>query len=156
MAGRDPIDATLDTADLSATTLSQALIAAYRGAQYAVEAPPAFVLRVGRPSSDLDARQRRHGVRCSAFLTAANPASRAAAAAVNAAAHRRLLERLAIEGWTTLPGRGIDPGGNWPDEASLLALGLPQTRAIELAREFGQAALLVAGEDAVPRLLLLA
>jgi len=156
MAEPDAIDATRATADLSATSLPPALIAAYRAAHYAVDAPPAFVLRVGLPSRELDACQRRHGVHCSAFLTAANPASRVRAPAANAAGHRALLERLVAEASVVLPGRGVDPLAAWPDEASVLALGLTRTRAVALAREFGQAALLVAGEDATPRLLLLA
>ena len=54
-----------------------------------------------------------------------------------------------------LRGRGIDPKGEWPDEASLLILGISFKDACALAAELGQNALLWNGADANPRLILL-
>lgn len=138
------------------STLPPTLLAAYRAARYEVSgATPPFVLRVDEPSAALAQCHEHHGVRCSAFLTAWNPGSRPVAAGVNAAAQAALEERLRAAGHRLLAGRGVDRAGRWPPEASVLALGLEREAARLLGREFGQAGLVWAGADAVPRLVLL-
>lgn len=134
--------------------LPAALFAAYRAAHYEVSgAVPPFVLHVDEPSAALAACHRARDVRCSAFITAWNPGSRAAAADVNAAAAAALEQRLRSGGYPLLAARGVDPAGRWPAEQGVLALGLERGAAAALARQFGQAALVWAGADAVPRLL---
>jgi hypothetical protein len=134
-----------------------ALVAAYRAARYEVTAAtPPFALRVDEPSVALATCHRAHDVRCSAFVTAWNPGSRQAAAAVNSAAATALEQCLRGRGYRLLAGRGVDPAGRWPAEDSVLVLGLEHDAACEIARQFGQAALVCAGDDAVPRLVLLA
>lgn len=133
------------------------LVAAYRAARYHVGgAAEPFDLTLDAPNPALAACHRAHGVDCSAFLTAWNPASRPTAAAVNAAAAARLAQRLRDLGHPLLAGFGADPGGRWPAEESVLALGLALEPASRIAREFGQVAFLHAGCDAIPRLVLLA
>jgi hypothetical protein len=140
----------------AASALAPALIAAYRATRYAVDDRPVpFVLVVDEPSAALATCHRRHGVHCSAFLTAWNPHSQLAPADRNAAAGAALEQRLHAAGYRLLAGRGVDPSGAWPAEHSVLALGLERAAACAIAREFGQAALVVAGADAVPRLVLL-
>jgi hypothetical protein len=125
----------------------------YRATDYLVEAPVgAFVLRIDAPSAALAALHARHGVRCSAFLSACNPASELRDAAENAAAHARLLAALRAAGHVGIEGWGRDPTGAWPAERSVLVPGLPLSGALALARRFGQSAFLHAGADAVPRL----
>jgi len=136
---------------------SPALVAAYRAARYHVSgAAEPFDLTLDTPSRALDACHRAHGVECSAFLTAFNPGSRPTTSAANAAAAARLTQRLQDLGYSLLAGFGADPGGTWPAEESVLALGLEREAAARIAREFGQAAMLHAGQDAIPRLVLLA
>ncbi len=135
--------------------LSPALVDAYRATHYAVAGEPPFVLRVDERSAELADCHRRHGVRASAFLTAWNPGSRLGGQDANAAAQAELERRLDVLGFTWLAARGIDPAGHWPTEASVLVLGLERGAACALAREFGQSGLLVAADDAVPRLVLL-
>ena len=54
-----------------------------------------------------------------------------------------------------IEGIGIDPSGEWPAEKSFLALGLDLETSRALGREFGQNAIVWAGADAIPRLILL-
>jgi hypothetical protein len=138
------------------TGLDPDLVTAYRATDYHVTgAVPQFVMHVDEPSEALAALHAARGATCSALLTACNPASRAMDDDVNAAAQRQLAERLAADGVEWVEALGADPLGRWPAEPSVLALGLDCEAAILLAREFGQNALLWAGANAVPRLLLL-
>ena len=50
-------------------------------------------------------------------------------------------------------GQGTDP--RWAPEASFLALGLTQQAAIDFGRHHDQNAIVYAGDNAAPRLLLL-
>jgi Protein of unknown function (DUF3293) len=148
----------METTDTDrASRLPPSLLAAWRAARYEVtDASPPFVLAVDAPSAALAACHAAHAVRCSAFVTAWNPGGRPAAPEANARAGDALTERLRAGGYVVLAGRGVDPAGEWPAEPSVLVLGLGHAAAAALAREFGQAGLLCAGADAVPRLVLLA
>jgi hypothetical protein len=133
-----------------------ALVAAYRAARYRVSAArPPFELMIDAPSAALAACHRAYGVERSAFLTAWNPASIPASGAANSAAAARLEGRLRGCGYRLLGGQGLDPAGQWAAEDSVLVLGIGLAEASAIGREFGQAALLHAGPDAVPRLVLL-
>lgn len=131
------------------------LLAAYRAAHYRVEADPAFDLIPDQLSEALSALHSSHHVRGSAFITAANPASILFDSASNEARAAELEARVQNSGWVFLRGRGIDPKGEWPDEASLLILGISFKDACALAAELGQNALLWNGADAIARLILL-
>jgi hypothetical protein len=138
------------------TALDPELVAAYRAAEYHVTgAVPQFAMRVDEPSPSLAALHAPRGATCSALLTAWNPAGEARGRDDNLAAQRRLVARLAAAGVKWVEALGADPLGHWPAEPSVLALGLDHEPALSLAREFGQNALLWAGVDATPRLLLL-
>jgi len=132
-----------------------ALEAAYRGTHYEVAVPGGelLVLRVDVASPALRLVHERCGVSCSAFLTAWNPRSVPQAAEQNAAANQELQQRLAAQGLASWPGRGRDPSGKWPPEASLFVPGLELAAARVHGRHFGQNAILHAGADAVPRLV---
>lgn len=54
-----------------------------------------------------------------------------------------------------IEGEGLDSSGKWPAEKSFLALGLDLETSSALGREFGQNAIVWAGVDAIPRLILL-
>lgn len=54
-----------------------------------------------------------------------------------------------------IKGESHDPSGAWPEEKSFLALGLDLETSQVLGREFGQNAIVWAGADAIPRLILL-
>jgi len=134
--------------------MSRDLEAAYRATGYEIEAPGGtLTLRVDQPSPALAQLHREHGVRCSAYLSAANPGSRPLGPEANATAHQRLLAALRAAGHAFVEGWGRDPGGAWPAERSVWVAGLGRDAALALARDFGQNAIVHAGPDAVPRLL---
>lgn len=134
--------------------LSDALRAAYERAIYRVDASPApFVLRVGEASAELDRCLAAAGaVRC-ALLSAANPGSSPLPESENLRRHRRLVALVRRDGYRSLFGENFDEAtGGWR-EKSLLILGISPDAAITLAREFGQAALLMAERGGAVRLL---
>lgn len=58
-----------------------------------------------------------------------------------------------VKAFPTASGRGEDPSGQWPDEPGLLVGGMTLSEARELARRFGQNAMVHAGSDALPGLV---
>jgi hypothetical protein len=68
---------------------------------------------------------------------------------------RALEAALDALGHPRLAGRAEDPAGIWPGEPSFLVFGVRERDARGLAERFGQNALLHAGADGVPRLVLL-
>jgi hypothetical protein len=122
------------------------LSAAYAAAYYRVSANPPFVLRVGEPSAALDALLALHAADTWAFVTACNPASVLLPNDVNAERMSRLREMLTR--FTTYPGESCGPAGEWA-EPSVLVVGISRDEAVQMARAFGQAAIL-AGERGRP------
>lgn len=137
------------------STLPAELIHAYLGTEYRVHGTPDFVLRVGIASPDLLALHARLGVGESAFLTAWNPESHALDPDTNAARQALLADEIRRLGLATLPGVGQDPAAAWPGEGSVLVPGLGLDAAKSLGARFGQNAIVWAGADGVPRLVLL-
>jgi hypothetical protein len=66
-----------------------------------------------------------------------------------------LLQQILAAGLVAIPGIGQHPTGSWPGEPSYLVPGLARAAALELGRQFAQNALIWAGDDAVPELILL-
>jgi hypothetical protein len=131
------------------------LIAAYQRTEYRVrDGARAFVLRIEERSPMLHACHQSFGVTCSAFVTACNPRSRQTPQDENDAAMARLIDALAATGLRWLRGIGVDPAGDWPGEPSLLVLGLQESDAVALARRFDQNAIVWAGADAIPHLVI--
>lgn len=137
------------------STLPAELIHAYLETEYRVHGAPGFALRVGVASPDLLALQARHGVAASAFLTAWNPESRALDPDTNAKRQALLADEIRRLGLAALPGVGQDPAAAWPGEESVLVPGLGLDAAKVLGARFGQNAIVWAGADGVPQLVLL-
>ncbi|HLT98643.1 MAG TPA: DUF3293 domain-containing protein [Burkholderiaceae bacterium] len=114
-----------------------------------------LVLRIGRFSSQLETAHRNHGVSCSAFITAWNPYSQLTDAATNTTKQRALAKDLEQEGLTMFPGIGIHPSNQWPGEESFFVLGLTLNAAKQLGIAFQQNAIVWAGADAIPQLIML-
>lgn len=136
------------------------LTAAYRRTRYevllpdAVQAPAGpLLLRIDAPCPALRALYRLLAVSQSSFMTAWNPHSVIASEALNAAAHARLVQRLAGMGLAWWPGWARDPQGEWPAEQSVFVPGLDAATARHLGVEFEQNAVVHAAADVVPRLL---
>lgn len=135
------------------------LIAAYRSAHYrAGSGPDAITLHVDQHSEPLSQLLIASGHRCAAFITACNPFGVSQNPESNGAACARLRDRLnqCVSGSDQIiKGAGFDPSAAWPPEESFLVLGLDLETSCALGREFHQNAIVWAGEDAVPSLILL-
>lgn len=140
----------------ASTELPHDLLEAFRATEYRVAGTPGkLVLRVDRFEPGLAALMRRNGCASVAYLTACNPRSRLRDEDWNRRAQARLKARLDAARWPWLDGLGIAPGGDHPGEASVLVLGIDQAQAEALGHEFEQDAIVVAGPEATPRLVLL-
>jgi hypothetical protein len=131
-------------------------IDAYRATHYRVGAgPEAFTLRIDIPSNPLRRLYENTGHRCGVFITAFNPLGRQQGARANEIAHAHLGECLRALAPHVIEGAGADPTGAWPPEKSYFALGVDKHAASELGARFRQDAIVWAGPDTIPRLLLL-
>lgn len=149
MPGRDEEDPNVQSA------LPPDLIAAYRATDFRVLDPQSFTLRVDLFSPEL---QRIHAdlqVFTSGFLTAWNPWSAEMPREANDQAQEALRVRLVGMGLEAWAGLGVDPEGRWPGEESWFIPGLSRRDAIALGGAFHQNAVVWAGRDAIPRLILL-
>ncbi len=137
------------------TEIPSDLIMAYKTTDFRVLEPREFTLRVGQHSAELQSLYVELGVKCAGYLTAWNPFSKEASELENENVHRQLLRQLSLEGFPALNALGIDPSGDWPGEESVFVPGLSLDQAKLLGSEFGQNAIVWAGPDAVPQLVLL-
>ena len=150
---RDPADSSAGKQPSTQVTLDT--LRAYEETHYRVLGSPPFTLRIGAPSAELAALHRRHAVDSSTFVTAYNPFSQTLTEADNNTRHERLLEDVAVKRRPHLDGIGEHPGNGWPGERSLLVLGADLKTARELGERWEQNAIVWAGSDAVPQLILL-
>jgi hypothetical protein len=130
----------------SVRTMARSIVSAYRFAEYRVDTSPPFTLRVGEPCAALDALLASHAADTWAFVTACNPGSVVLSVEVNAERMKQLREML--NRFVTYPGESCGPDGQWA-EASVLVIGISRTAVVEVAKAFGQAAIL-AGERGGP------
>ena len=136
--------------------ISADLIVSYRAADYqAGSGPAAITLRIDQYSESLAQLLAASDRQCAVFITACNPGSQPHSPATNRAANARLREELDRHTDQITEGTSSDPSGVWPPEPSLLALGVELDVAEALGRQFGQNAVVWAGADAIPRLILL-
>jgi hypothetical protein len=128
---------------------------AYEATDFRVEDAPdgPFSLRVGEPSSTIDRLLTATGVNHWTYITACNPGSQLLSDAENARRMQELGGRVRELGFTTYHGKGVGTIGNWPPEPSLLVLGIDEPQAVALARQFGQAAILIGRLGEPARLL---
>lgn len=141
---------------LEESKIAADLLDAYRATRYWVNAvAEPFFLQVGQPSPEMLSLYAAAPQRCAAFLTACNPYSEQLSAEANRAAHECLLEVLDALAVQTFEGAGRDPVGVWPEERSVLVLGLGLDAARSIGDQFNQNAVIWAAADAVPRLIVL-
>jgi hypothetical protein len=138
--------------------IDPAKIAAYQDTDYIVSVRQGhFVLRIGQVSPELQALYAETGQDSAVFITAFNPEGALQADALNQATHEALRNALSaltdhvFEG----EGRGTQNNAGWPAEKSFLALGIGQEESARLGRQFRQDAVVRAGADGVPHLLIL-
>ena len=134
--------------------LSEELKEAYLNTEYLIALDSGELnIRIGRYKPDMEAVLTAYQVSVAAFLTACNPRSQRQPEPRNRAASERLVARVSELGLSALQGRGHDPTGKWPDEQSLLVLGINQEEAHELACEYEQNAFVMLKKGAAPELV---
>lgn len=132
------------------------LVAEYHASRYLVSGSHReFALQVDVPSAELLTLYRQNQITCAAFITAWNPYSEPVSDDQNNAANRRLLAEIEHRDLKYLCGKGCGSDPTWPPEKSFLVLGITEADAKQLGRKFRQNAIVWAGVDASPQLLLL-
>ncbi len=139
----------------SESQIPRATIQAYLETHYQVHGFSPTLLKIGEGNATLAAIHRSNGVEASAFVTACNPFSEPLDDAANAERQKILAVELTQRGLTFIEGVGQHPSNDWAGEASFLVLGVSVEEAKELGARFGQNAIVWAGSDAVPKLVLL-
>jgi hypothetical protein len=141
---------------LVGTAIALEKIAAYRNTHYCVGiGTGAFTLSIDTKSDALLRLYRTTGQSCGLFITAFNSFGKAQSAEANEAAHCQLRDCLRALSPHVIEGTGADPTGAWPPERSFFALGIDGDTARQLGGRFQQDAVVWAGADAIPKLLLL-
>lgn len=145
--------------DERTTAIPFDMLRAYRQAFYEVlpgsVGHSGFFMKIDEPNEALLSLMNEYAVRSAAFLTAWNPFSELTSAAANEAEQARLLHDIDLAGHATLPALARDPTERWPDEPSVLVLGIERDAACALALRYRQNALLYINAGAIPRLVLL-
>ena len=125
----------------------------YRETVYWVYAPHAYVgLRVDQASAELDGLLEEAGADEWAHITAWNPHSKPLPPPENRQAQDALEWAVRIR-YSYLPGMGVGTDGDWPPEVGLFIFGIPEAEAVELARRFGQNAIVVGRKGKPARLV---
>ncbi|HTC51986.1 MAG TPA: DUF3293 domain-containing protein [Steroidobacteraceae bacterium] len=135
--------------------IDPATVLAYRQTEYRVFGAIAAILRIGVRCPELVLLHEAYNTRCSAFVSACNPLGAIVAEAVNRQRQQDLAAQLSRLKLPALEGIGQHPTSGWPGEPSYLVPGLARAAAQELGRQFQQNAIIWAGADAVPELILL-
>ncbi|MFM8989556.1 MAG: DUF3293 domain-containing protein [Alphaproteobacteria bacterium] len=141
---------------MESSSIAPDKLAAYEATHYRIGMDAtAPVLRIGLRAEELARMHVEAGVACSLFITAWNPLGAQVPDEENRQAHEELRAALAARAPRIVEGAGGEPGSDWPEERSFLALGIDEDEARRLGRRFRQDAVVWMGADAVPRLLLL-
>jgi len=129
------------------------LVQAYASTEFRVFEACPWALRVGEANARLP--QFADPLMGVAFITAHNPFSQPLSDRENDQRHQSLLTRLKERGYRYVEGEGGDIDGEWPSERSVYIDGIDLIKASILGKEYGQNAIVWAGRDAVPRLIVL-
>lgn len=138
------------------TTIDKSKIDAYLQTDYCVGIGHVlFVLRIGVHSKELERMYQDTGQNCAVFITAFNPLGTQQSDEANIAAHERLGSHLRALTNFVIEGEGVDPDRKWPAERSFLVIGINRETSVAFGQRTNQDAVVWAGPDAVPELLLL-
>ena len=148
------------------TAIDAATVAAYRETHYSVlvdglwteadgTSPDRFDLVIDQPSIALKSLYAATRHTQSAFITACNPLGQVLSDEANDARQVQLREELTRRSLKFIPGIGQHPTNRWPGEPSFLVLGIALEASKALGLRHQQNAIVWAGPDATPRLILL-
>jgi len=130
-----------------------ALIDAYANTAFRVFGLTPFTLRVGQINQALPRYSDRF--QGAAFITAYNPYSEALTKEVNCQRHAALRRYLEEKGVEFCDGEGGDDTGEWPPEVSYYLSNISLFEATKIGKQWGQNAIVWAGSDQIPRLIML-
>ncbi len=136
------------------TAIEPDLLDIYKNSEYRVFGDAPFVMRIGLACPPLQDLLARHAVLGACFVSAYNPRSEQRSHQENEMAQDRLRHEVRTAGWSFVEGVGEDPQGHCPGEPCLLVLGVSRQESLELGRRYGQNAVLWAGMDGIPDLVL--
>lgn len=132
---------------------SSELDAAYRATTYLLHLRgDAIRLRIDRPSPEFNHFLEHTECLEWAFISAVNPGSELLTEAANAGRHRRFLATVSSQKLVYFAGDAVPDTSGWPIEPGLLLLHIGLEKALALAQEFGQTAILAGLRDDAPRL----
>ena len=129
-------------------------IKAYLETHYRIEGDTPMTLLIGAQNASLAALHETFHVESSAFITAWNPFSQRCDPAMNVRRQEDLTRELTKLGLQFVYGIGLHPTSKWA-EPGFLAPGLALDIAKALGSRYEQNAIIWAGRDAVPQLVLL-
>ena len=113
----------------------------YRQARYVVQdGDVRLTIRLDDENAGLNAFLRERGIESWAFMTAYNPWSTLLTEAENQARQNNLIAQLTEAGYTFLEGYGT--GDDWDPEPSLFVLDISRDRAVSIADDYEQHAIL--------------
>ena len=135
------------------TTIDSSLIASYQSANYHVHTPQPFTLNIGVPSPQLKALYLKMHIKSAGFITAYNPHSQALPDKENVLRNAKLIEEIQQRSLKFINGVGQCPESDWPEEQSILVLGISLEAAKALGKEYGQNAIVWCDADALPQLV---
>lgn len=135
--------------------VSNEQIEAYRQTKYVVFADPPFTLRVGKASRELGFVYASERTNCAALITAWNWGGKRIGRRMNDLRQRQLASDVRERGFWSLLGEGLSTSDHWENEQSLLILGVSETEARALGTKYGQNAIVWAGPDTIPNLIIL-
>ncbi|WP_315124375.1 DUF3293 domain-containing protein [Comamonas antarctica] len=139
----------------ASSSISPALLQAYRETDYIVHAGPDFVLHVDAPSAALAAYFQQRGIESGCLITACNPYSQPLSDADNQARQAGLEQALQQAGWKWVRAVGKHPENAWPPEVGCFVENMNEKTAGEWGRLYEQNAVVWCEEHAIPRLQLL-
>lgn len=135
--------------------IDQHFIDSYRTAEYRVYGSLPMTLQIDVASPSLRSLHRLAGVAQSAFITASNPYSDIVEDSINHQQQQSLAADLSGIGLQYIDAEGVDPIEEWQREAGYWVLDCSLEQVSALGKVYRQNAVVWAGDDAVPRLILL-
>ena len=131
------------------------LVTAYQNADYYVLKKVPFKFKIGVFRVDLKNLLKENRVRTGYLISAYNPKSQPTTQIQNVEKHRLLNNNLIKDNSFFYETVSKDPLDKWPCEYGFIVLNSSKKRAIELAIEFRQNAIVFVDHKAISRLILL-
>jgi hypothetical protein len=134
--------------------LDERLIAAYRATDYVLFVGDGddVTLNIGRHNPQFDRELDRRNATTAVVVTAFNPRSVVLTESDNRTRHAQLTAWLEARGYQYALGEGRDPTGEWKAELECVVFDLPLEAGLEIARRFGQNAIVFVTRGAAPEL----